>query len=317
MSNDYLWDKSGPPDPDVQRLEKLFGGMKFDRPLMPAEPPRKWLRLSPIAAALIVICSAAWLLRPMPNSGWKLELVQDGAVHHTGMLAAGQTVVTGATSHAKLALANFAELEVEPNSRVQLIESRHGKARMSLQLGLIHALVRAPAGNFSIATPSATAVDLGCAYTLQVDAAGNGLLRVDSGWVSFEWKGREVFIPAGAICTTHRGKGPGVPYFEESSDRFRHAVDRFDVSASTADLNDILASATKDDAFTLWHLLPRVQGDDRARIYDRLLALGTPPSSINREAILSLNGRAMDGLWDSFGLDDTTEWRKWKRPWSQ
>jgi hypothetical protein len=60
-----------------------------------------------------------------------------------------------------------------------------------------------------------------------------------------------------------------------------------------------------------------VDGDERARIYDRLAAVSPPPASITRDGILNLNGIMMDGLWDSFGLDDTTEWRKWKRPWNQ
>lgn len=317
MRNDYLWDKTGQPDPEVQRLERLLGGMRFDRPFAPAEPSRGWRHLGAIAAGLVVIASAVWLLEKTPSSGWKVDIVENGVAHQTRTLRAGGLVVTGANSHAKLALANFAELDIEPNTRLQLIESRKGKARMSLEVGLVHAHIRARPGNFSIATPSATAVDLGCAYTLQVDEGGNGLVQVDSGWVSFEAQGREVFIPAGAACATTRAKGPGVPYFEESSEQFREALKRFESTLAASDLDGVLAAASKDDAFTLWHLLPRVGVNDRGRVYDRLVALTPPPETVTREGVLNLNGAVMDALWDSFGLDNTTEWRKWKRPWSQ
>ena len=39
MNEDYLWDKSGEPDPEIQRLETLLSALKWDKP--PACPPRK------------------------------------------------------------------------------------------------------------------------------------------------------------------------------------------------------------------------------------------------------------------------------------
>ena len=57
---------------------------------------------------------------------------------------------------------------------------------MSLSKGAIHARIWAPPKQFFVNTPSATAVDLGCEYTLQVDEDGGGLIRVTLGWVSFE-----------------------------------------------------------------------------------------------------------------------------------
>ena len=44
MSDDYLWDGSGTPEPDVQRLEALLGRLRASRPEAPAFPARttKW-----------------------------------------------------------------------------------------------------------------------------------------------------------------------------------------------------------------------------------------------------------------------------------
>ena len=33
MSDDYLWDRSGPPDPDVERLEQMLGRLRSTPPL--------------------------------------------------------------------------------------------------------------------------------------------------------------------------------------------------------------------------------------------------------------------------------------------
>ena len=37
-------------------------------------------------------------------------------------------------------------------------------------------------------------------------------ISVTTGWVGFEWRGRESFIPAGAVCLTRKSLGPGTPY---------------------------------------------------------------------------------------------------------
>ena len=112
-------------------------------------------------------------------------------------------------------------------------------------------------------TPSATTVDLGCAYTLHVDDTGVGLVRTSLGWVGFKLNGRESFIPAGAACATRPKIGPGTPYFEDAAADFQRALARFDFEDSTpqqraADLATVLGEARKRDALTLWHLLARV-----------------------------------------------------------
>ena len=55
----------------------------------------------------------------------------------------------------------------------------------------------------------------------RVDAAGNGLLHVDMGWVAFQYEDRESFIPAGAECVTRKQHGPGVPFYGDASGLFR------------------------------------------------------------------------------------------------
>ena len=32
MSDEYLWDRSGPPDPDVERLERMLGRLRSKAP---------------------------------------------------------------------------------------------------------------------------------------------------------------------------------------------------------------------------------------------------------------------------------------------
>jgi hypothetical protein len=68
MNDDYLWDKSGEPDPQVQQLEEILGTLRYQhRPLEISSQPvgrqRSYFPILAIAAtiALAVIAGGLWL----------------------------------------------------------------------------------------------------------------------------------------------------------------------------------------------------------------------------------------------------------------
>jgi hypothetical protein len=218
-------------------------------------------------------------------------------IEGNGKLAVGQWLETDATSRAQISVANIGHVEIEPNSRVQLIETNPTEHRLAMTHGRLHAMISAPPRLFIVETPSATAVDLGCSYTLEVDKAGRSILHVTSGWVALELKGRESIVPAGAYCVTQPGKGPGTPYFDDASEKFRDALTRLDFQNGGAKaLSVVLAEAREYDTLTLWHLLSRVRGAERGRVYDRMAALVTPPAGVTKEGIMKLD-KGMLNLW--------------------
>lgn len=65
MSDEYLWDKSGEPDPEVERLEGLLGELRYRRPPTPLPLPqrapvhsRRTFRPAYAAAAAALLCMA-------------------------------------------------------------------------------------------------------------------------------------------------------------------------------------------------------------------------------------------------------------------
>ena len=163
-------------------------------------------------------------------------------------------------------------------------------------------------------TPSARAIDLGCEYTLNVDLAGDGLLKVSMGWVAFALNGRESFIPAGAECRTRKHDGPGIPYYEDAPVALQSAVAAFDRGDSAA-VAPILAAARDRDGLTLWHLLTRVDVDQRGAVYDRLAELVPMLPGASREGVVRGEAEAIDRCWDALGLENTSWWRGWERKW--
>ena len=273
MNDDYLWDRSGPPDLEVARLERRLAPLRY-RHRSPRPSRVRWA----VAGALIA-AAAGLVLMVTPearNSSWQVA----GA-----RLRQGQTVRTG-NQALRLEAEEVGSVDLAANS---VLRTAGGKW-LALERGELHAFIWAPARDFVVETPSARAVDLGCEYTLNVDENGDGVLRVKMGWVAFQVGDREAFIPAGATCVTHRRGGPGIPYFEDAPEGLRRGVAGFEHGDQGA-LRGLLAAARTRDGLTLWHLLTRVPERDRAAVFDRFRDLVQLPAGVSRDAVLRRDAR--------------------------
>ena len=183
----------------------------------------------------------------------------------------------------------------------------------------MHAVVWAPPGRLLVDIPSAVAVDLGCSYTLAVEEDGSGLLRVETGWVGFESRGLQSLVPGRRRLSHAARSRPGTPYFETAPETLRRALVEIDFGpgglARRAALERGLAVARSRDALSLWHLLSRVDGEDRGRVFDRLAALVPPPFEVTREGILRGDPAQRDLWWDELGLGSADFWRDWTARW--
>lgn len=214
-------------------------------------------------------------------------------------IAVGEFLETDANSRARIEVANIGDVEIAPNSRVKLVNSNRRQYRLALERGKMHAKIFAPPRLFIVDTPSSTAVDLGCEYTLEVDAAGNSKLHVTSGFVALERAGRESIVPAGAMCYTRRGAGLGTPFSPESTSAFQAALLRFDFSnGGTSSVNAILKEARFFDIVTLWHLLSRVSRAEREDVFDALAKYAAPPAGVTRDGIMKLDRKMLDDWRD-------------------
>jgi hypothetical protein len=346
MAGDYLWDASGEADPQIQHLETTLLRFRHSGATLavriptiemtprPAFANRFWLPCFATATIIALVLTATVILRRGPlypdavnASGWNVARIegtpQIGREFITGeggniKLQVGQTLQTNASSSASISDQNLGEVKVDPNSRVRLLQADSDRKRIQLDVGTIHALIWAPAGQFVVDTPSAVAVDLGCAYTLQVSPDGSGTIRTTLGWVGFHLNGRDSFIPAGAMCPTHPHVGPGTPYFEDAPEAFRNALTQLDFSATTEEsrasaLKTVLSLARPRDGLTLWHLLSRTTGRNRELVYDRFAALVPPPPGVTRDGVLQLQSPMLDAWWNALDLGDISVWRFWEQ----
>jgi WD40 repeat protein len=276
---------------------------------VPIEQTRRslWPVLVPVTTVLLILVAASfWFYtRPRSEPMTVMRLIgkpRIGAeqIDSRGQLKTGETLETDDESRAIIEVGQIGQVEIDPNTKIRLIRSGQNEQRFALDRGRMHASILARPRVFFVETPSALAIDLGCSYSLDVDEDGESQLYVTSGWVALTLNGRESMVPAGAICITKPGIGPGAPYLQSASLRFKQALWTLDFDGGgPEELKTLLTEARREDALTLWNLLPRVEGSEREQVYARLLELVPAPSGISREQVLSLDRTALDGWRDS------------------
>jgi hypothetical protein len=225
-------------------------------------------------------------------------LLGDKRLTASGRLRVGAWLQTDDSSRALVAVGRIGEIEVKPDTRLQLVAARDNDHRFALARGAIDATVDAVPRIFYVETPAGTAIDLGCAYTLETDSLGNGRLHVTKGEVEFQTGMRSSRVLLGTVIQTRRTLGPGVPYVEDAPLPLVRAIVAFDFENGGARAaRNVLAVARSQDALSLWHLLQRVDPTLRATVYDRLASLLPPPSSVRRAQAIALDARALEAYW--------------------
>jgi hypothetical protein len=281
-----------------------------------------------VAAGLLLsaVLGAWWFYSRESRPFWEVARLNgsprigSSRMDETGRLAVGEWLETDGSSRAKIEVGSIGHVEIDPNTRVRLIETKLTEHRLELARGKMSAKIWAPPRLFFVDTPSAVAADLGCAYTLEVDDSGASLLHVTSGWVALQLKDRESMVPAGAACATRPGIGPGTPYFEDASQTFRTALAKLDFEREDTNwskipaLNQVLMEARSRDTLTLWHLLYRVEGKDRELVFERMAALSPPPKDVTREGVLQLDDKMLH-LWKGYLENSWSNQSGLKKTW--
>src|SRR3989442_774908 len=132
MSDDYLWDGSGTPDPDVQRLEALLGRLRAPlagapAPSLPAQPIRwrtlRYLGPALATAAAVLVMIGLTLRTTRTASSWEVASlagqarVGSSALAGTGRVAVGQTRVTDGGSQDRLSDGTIGQVTIDRNTR--------------------------------------------------------------------------------------------------------------------------------------------------------------------------------------------------------
>ena len=155
MSDDYLWNRSGSPDPDVERLEKLLSPLAHDAPMNELRRKRRapWFVLGAVvaaAAAVVIYLALPRSQSPACRGGEGFAFAGVGgsvscggtAVAH-GVLPVGGELDTGA-HEASLTIADIGTAQLGKQTRVRLDRTDRERHQLALERGHMHAKVNAP-----------------------------------------------------------------------------------------------------------------------------------------------------------------------------
>ena len=263
---------------------------------------RRWYWVPLAAAAVLVFL----LIARAERSAWDVTalagrpLIGTTRLAASGRLRVGDWLQTDDSSRALIAVGRIGQVEVRPDTRVQLVVAKANEHRLALARGTIDAKVDAVPRLFFVETPAGTAIDLGCAYTLETDSVGHGLLHVTAGEVEFQTGSHSSRVPLGALAQIRPTTGPGIPYVEDAPAPFVRALIGFELEphgTRARAVRTVVALARPHDALSLWHVLQRVDPSLRGVVYDRLAALVPPPPGVTRRAAIALESRALEGYW--------------------
>lgn len=305
---------------EVAQLRALLAGARAlprsiepSRDLWPGIAPRLGRRGLPrwLAVAAVLVLAAGGVLlytsrgKGSDAGGWRVADVEGrptigGRTAMRSVLRTGDTLRTDDASAVRLRVGSIGTVSVQPSSSIRLLAATPDEHRLALDHGTIEARILAPARVFLVETPAALAVDLGCAYILTTDSAGNGLLRVTSGWVELTNGTRVTIVPRDAEATIRARLGPGTARAADAPAALRAALDAWDFEDGGAKALGavVKAAARRADAVTLLNLLTAASGELRAEVYAKLAVLAPPPAGVTREDVLALDRAALNRWWD-------------------
>lgn len=329
---DHLFDGTG-TDAEIATLEAALGGYAHREPLreLPRRPARRtgWLVAGGGAMVAAAAVLALWLGHDrqvasipavvptvvptvVPDSsavvtdctatagpGFAFSMTSGAArcgetPATSGTLPVGTWLETARDSVARVTVADIGQLTVYGDSKLRIVDTSAREHRMELQRGHVSARVVAPPRLFVIDTPAGTAVDLGCAYDLTVDADGRTHLRVTSGAVSLEGaRGAAAYVVVGHQVDVLPGRVLGTPVWVNAPPSFAALVARFDAGDHTV-VGAIAAAADPQAVMTLWNLVARTTGTERETIVKALETLVPLRTSSARAAVLCGDPAALE-----------------------
>lgn len=330
--DDYLWDRSGPVDAEVARLERLLRVHAHDAAAPRRVPSARSLRsrrprwrIALAAAAMLALCAIgmhSWYQQRLhwdAGKPWQV-VAQQGDVRIDGRrqdaraaLAPDGVLETGADATTRLRAAGIGEVALGRDSRLRLVETRSGRHRVQLEHGRLWARVWAPPGQFAVDVAGADVIDMGCEFLLEVDADGNGSLSVLSGWVQVDNLRREVLVPEGTRVRLHGDGAAGTPHAHDAGAEFVAALAAIDarpgmVDADGAEVRRLLAAARPQDAISLLALLRDQPRLAEGPLFDRLAQLLPTAPAPTREAWRADRMAVLNAWWDALPYPRVKRW---------
>jgi hypothetical protein len=232
-------------------------------------------------------------------------IIESRIISDQDVIRIGEKLITDSESSARLKLVSEGEIDIEPQSVIQIIEKPTSEYTLICSKGKIEARTWTVPKLFSIQTPSAFVKDFGSNYELSVNPKAETIIKVKTGWVLMEYKNRRVLLllPSNTNCISDSSKGMGTPFSNEASNVFKESLQKLDFGKSNdSNLALILQESRQQDVITLFHLLKNLDLDSRGKVFDRMSALFEMPRGITRNGVVNGEKDMLEKIWTQLGI---------------
>ncbi len=290
--DNYLWNRSGSPDPEIEKLEEILRPLR-DQSSGPLEPwpdgeeassrrPLHRLRTGFLvtAATVLIVALLGWKIFDANSRDTNSSESKEANLEESKETGTGPKLIVDSSDRQlhvdefletreieSLSLAEIGEISVDAGSRIRVDRLSEDRTRLFLERGAIDAniYVNVKPRFFEVATQATLCVDLGCMYRLEVGASGRAKVRVYTGQVAFVDADREIYVPAGATCTAIPGRGAGIPRFDGLPSRIVSMLDQYGelkeseskqrLKLARALMVDLAGLTSQRHSLIVWHFL--------------------------------------------------------------
>jgi hypothetical protein len=309
-------------DSDLKLPDILFSKYRGkEDPVYKLKPRRrflhsKWIAIgAPAISILLAIFIGVLYFSRTPTTFWQVSVLRghpaadNQPLNDGGALQNGEWLKTDAFSEAVLKSEIIGNIEVAPESELKLSSINNKEYRLYLKAGKISAKTWSPPDFLKIEIPAGELVDLGCVFSIEVEADNSSEIQVSSGWVALKTVNRKIILPSGMICAIDKNGNPEIPYFVNASPEFKNALLKYEPgNKNKQTLKNILSNARKSDDISLWYLLKASTPDEKKMIYDRLAEFVVPPDNVNFNGILNGDDSMLLSWWEKLGCGSSTLW---------
>lgn len=308
-------------DSDLKLPDILFSRFRGrDDPVYKLKPRNsflhsKWIAIgAPVLSIMLAIFIAILYFSRMPTTFWQVDkikgnpVIENQSINDGGALPNGKWLKTDAVSEALLKSGIIGDIYIAPQSEIKLAAFNKKEYRLYIKTGKISAKTWSPPHFFKIEIPSGEVIDLGCAFSLEVNNDNTSELQVFSGWIGLKTGNEKIIIPAGMSCRTHEDGRIIIPYNINTSVEFKNALEMYEDNNKSTVLQNILTNAGKIDEVSLWYLLEEANPPDKRLIYDKLAEYVLPPENVNYNGILNGDNTMMLSWWEKLGCGSKALW---------
>jgi len=264
-----------------------------------------WSRIILILLPFVLLATA-YLVYDLQknNSPWKIKssegrILINGKENNIGPISEGESLLSSDSSKTEILIPRIGSIIVYQNSIIILKKAKDGDNRITLEKGLVKIKNVSQEPDFAVDLKNGSVIDRGGEFTVYVDEFENAKISVDLNFTEILKDNESYFLSEKYSCDIINGNKPGTPYRLDAPDTLIKEIKKFDYNnGGDYSINNIIATAQKQDMLTLLAIIPQVSQARRETLFQTITNHFPPPENVTRMDILKADKKMLQIWWE-------------------